>query len=251
MITPPPRPEARWKRPYWHASSEKATLLYFVFGHFGGTAPETDLPAGITATHYAHDALKSWDGYPLTGSLGEVLADEAPQTLEAARKTPDVLRIAGTVDDPADLDYLRHTLQTIARLFERGAVAVVDPQVSGLYDRATWIRRVAAGSNETMRQHFLVLCDNDPDEPERQWVHTRGLRKFARPDVSVTRVPASETDRAGAFCQQMADMLALGGHFAEGQQLPVDGIGVFQARLGGSADDPRFFNTHVELRWPV
>ena len=250
MVTPPPHPEVRWKRPFWHASDEQAVLLYFVFGQFGD-APALELPAGIELSRHPHASLKDWKGYPLAGSLREVFADEAPDTLRAARKTPDVLRIAGTLPDPANLDYLRETLEAVTRLFDAGAVAVVDPQVSGLYDRATWTRRIASGNDSTLRQHFLVLRDADPDAPERHWVHTRGLRKFARPDISITRVPGTEADRAGALCQQLADMLALGGHFAEGQTLPVDGVGMFRAHPGGSSDDPRFFNTHVELRWPA
>ncbi len=251
MITPPPRPEARWKRPYWHASDEQATLLYFVFGRFHGDAATPVLPDGIRSTRHAHAALRDWDGYPLAGSLGEVLAADAPHAFEAARDTPDVLRIAGTLRDPASLDYLRDTLEAIARSFDAGAVAVVDPQVSGLYDRAAFMHRLATGNGSSLRQHFLVLCDADPDDPDRQWVHTRGLRKFARPDISLTRVPAGETDRAGALCRQLADMQALGGRFAEGQPLPVDEVGVFRAHHAGSPGDPRFFNTHVELRWPA
>lgn len=250
MIPPPPRPDARWERPYWHASDEKATLLYFVFGRFADDV-SAPLPEGIELTRYAHTSLANWEGYPLAGALGEVFAADAPQTLEAARKTPDVLRIAGTLHDPSDLDYLRGTLRTIVKLFDAGAVAVVDPQVSGLFDRATWIRGVASGNDTTLRQHFLVVRDADPEAPEYQWVRTRGMRKFARPDISLTRVPEDEVNRAGALCQQLADMLALGGHFAEDQLFPVDNIGVFRAHLGGTPDDPHFFNTHVELRWPA
>lgn len=249
MTSTPPRPDARWERPYWHPSGEQAVLLYFVFGTF----PEdvaVPLPEGIKVTRYAHAALRTWDGYPLAGSLGDVFAADAPQTLQAARQTPHVLRIAGTVDDPSDLDYLRTTLHSIVNLFGAGAVAVADPQVSGLYDRGTWIRGVASGNTTTLRQHFLVLSESDPGDPACRWVHTRGLRKFARPDISLTRVPASAVDNAGALCQQLADMQALGGQFTEGQPLPVDKIGVFQAHPGGSHDDPRFNNTHVELRWP-
>ncbi len=249
MIPPPPRPDAHWERPYWHASGEDAILLYFVFGRFPAGTQAT-LPDGLALKHYEHAALRQWEGYPLAGSLGEVYAADAPDALEAARAAPHVLRIAGSVRDPSDLDYLRTTLRGIAKLFEAGAVAVADPQVAGLFDRTGWIRGVASGNDTTLRQHFLVLCNDDPDDPRRKWVHTRGLRKFGRPDISLTRVPENETDNAGALCQQLADMQALGGMFAEGQQLPVDGIGVFHAVPGGSRDDPRFFNTHVELRWP-
>lgn len=246
------KPDAHWPRPYWQAGHGDATLLFFVFGHFDGAeqAAANALPNGIACKRYAHSALKAWEGYPLQGSLGQVFEDESPQVLTAARRSPDVLRIAGTVSDPPHLDYLRDTLAAIGQLLEHDGVAVVDPQVSALLDRRQWTR-LSHAAPQSVRPHLLVLCDPDPAEPERQWVHTRGMRKFARPDVSVTHVPAHEANRAGALCQQLADMLALGGHLIEDQPLPVEGVATFHARHGGSAEDPRFFNTHIELRWPV
>ncbi len=250
MTTPPASPETHWQRPYWQAGHGDATLLFFVFGQFDDAATAGTLPDGIRGTRYAHAALKAWDGYPLAGSLGHLFEDEAPQLLAAARKAPEVLRIAGTVDDPPNLDYLRDTLEYVDRLLGHGGVAVVDPQVSGLFDRRSW-QRLLHAAPASVRPHLLVLCDPDPTHPERQWVHTRGMRKFGRPDVSVTRVPAGEANRAGALCQQLADMLALGGHFIEAQPLPVDGVGTFHAHHRGAPDDPHFFNTRVELDWPA
>ncbi len=256
MTRPPSRDDNHWARPHWHASDEDARLLFFVFGDFaaGGDALTTSLqlPAGIKLTRYEHAALKSWEGYPLTGSLGAVFEDDAPQALAVARRTPDVLRLGGSVHDPANLDYLRDTLGAVTRLLDEGGVAVVDPQTSGLFDRAAWHRHFADAAGDTWRQHVLVLCDADPEAPAYQWIHTRGMRKFARPDLSLTRVPPAEANRAGALCVQLVDMLALGGHFADGQPLTVDGLPApLVARPGGDPDDPRFYNTHIELAWPA
>lgn len=231
-------------------------LLFFVFGRFEGDSDALTatlhLPAGIGLARHAHASLKHWDGYPLAGSLGAVFEEEAPLALAAARESTDVLRLAGTVHDPSDLDYLRDTLNAVTELFEKGGVAVVDPQTSNLFDRNAWRGRFLSGHAESLRQHVLVLCDTDPDAAAWRWIHTRGMRKFARPDLSLTRVPPGEVNRAGALCAQMVDMLALGGHFADGQGLPVDGLPApLVARPGGAFDDPRFYNTHVELRWPV
>ncbi len=252
MTAPANRSDNDWARPYWHASGEDASVLFFVFGRFGPDVSDVTagLPEGIGLTRHDHAALKAWDGYPLGGSLGEVFALEDPQTLEAARSTPEVLRLGGQVHDPSNLNYLRDTLEAVTRGFDAGGVAAVDPLTATLFSRGNWRRRFLGGGTTSLRQHILVLCDEDPDAPGHHWVHTRGMRKFARPDLSLTRVPAADADRAGALCEQLVDMLALGGHFADGQQLPVDGIGLFEARPGGDAADPRFFNTHVQLRWP-
>src|SRR5699024_511116 len=140
-------------------------------------AAALDLPAGIKLTRYAHATLKNWDGYPLAGSLGEVFQSDAPHTLSAARDTPEVLRLSGSVGDPSDLDYLRDTLNAITRLLDAGGVPAVDPQTSDLFDRNTWRSRYLSGTTSTLRQHVLVLCDADPDDDQSQWIHTRGMRK--------------------------------------------------------------------------
>lgn len=241
--------QTTWSRPYWQETGENAELLYFVCGAFGGVELPA-FPAGVAAKRYTQADLRDWDGYPLGGSLGELFASDKPETLAAAQATPEILRVAGSVDDPADLEYLRITLNALTGLLEAGAVAVIDPQVSGLYDAAAWQRDVIANAGQTLRGHFLVLNDPDPDASGTYWVHTRGMRKFARPDISLVGVPDTAINQAGALCQKLADMQALGGHFAEGKELPVDGVGTLVARHGGDASDPRFFNTHVQMTWP-
>lgn len=255
MTMPTDAAGGHWARPYWHASGEDARLLYFVFGAFAGDAcalPAVQrLPPGIACTGYRHAALRQWEGYPLAGSLGAVFEDEVPRALAAAREAPDVLRLAGSVPDPANLDYLRDTLHVVTDLMDAGGVAVVDPQTSDLFDHDAWRRRFGAAHADTLRQHVLVLCDGDPDDAARQWVHTRGMRKFARPDLGITGVPPGEADRAGALCVQLVDMLARGGHIADGQVLGVDGLPApLVARLHNDAGNPRFYNTHVALAWP-
>jgi hypothetical protein len=77
------------------------------------------------------------------------------------------------------------------------------------------------------------------------------MRKFGRPDISLRNVPERETDRAGALCQRLMELEALGARFANGQALEVDGmIGGLIAEVGGAFDDPQFNNTYVEFHWP-
>jgi hypothetical protein len=96
-----------------------------------------------------------------------------------------------------------------------------------------------------------VLILRDEDEAGRYWIHTRGMRKFGRADISLHNVPESDVDRAGALCQQLVELEALGAHFVQGQTLDVDGIfGGLVAELGGGYDDPQFNNTYVAFHWP-
>jgi len=76
------------------------------------------------------------------------------------------------------------------------------------------------------------------------------MRKFGRPDISIREVPDAAVDRAGALCEQLAELQALGAHFTDGQSLEGDGMPAgLVAKLGGGMDDLQFNNTRVEFRW--
>jgi hypothetical protein len=247
-----------WPRPYWTPGDEEpAILLFFVFGEFpaeiripAATYGSHGLPDGVELFRYPHDTLKTWEGYPLGGALGAVLREDDTRTFVAAEAAPEVLAVRGRVPDQPSLDYLRDTLGVLAGLLDLGGVAVVDPQILSLFDDAGWRRRFLVKGGAPPRNHALILC-NDADDGSA-WVRTRGMRKFARPDISIRGVPRAETGRAGALCEHLVELEALGAHLAEGQTLEVEGLpGGLTVARGGSFDDPSFNNTPVELRWPT
>jgi hypothetical protein len=77
------------------------------------------------------------------------------------------------------------------------------------------------------------------------------MRKFARPDISIRRVPGTEVQRAGVVAAQLAEMQVRGMRFGDGSVVEAEGLpaGLRVAR-GGSLDDPAFNNMHLELVWP-
>lgn len=247
-----------WPRPYWQPSDETVVLYFYVFGRF---APELaipaarygsdGLPAGIELQRFEHNALRTWDGYPLKGALGDLLKEDAPAAFDLARAAPDVLVVRGELPDPDKLDYLRDTLGVLAALLDIGGTAILDPQILTLFDAAAWRRHYLIAGGAPPRHHALILRNAD-DEADRSHVHTRGLRKFGRPDISLRHVPDDQAEQAGMLCERLLELQALGAHFVEGQPLEVDGLpGELIAHPGGSPDDPRFNNTHVAFDWPT
>ena len=248
----------RWPRPHWQAHpGEDALLLYFVFGDFPrelkiplSRHQSRGLPGGVELFRHPHEALKSWAGYPLGGALGDILRQDSPAGVARAENAAEVLSVRGTVADPASLDYLRDTTGVLAGLLDLGGASVVDPQMLSLFVADDWRRRYLIPDGAPPRHHVLILVN--PDEDGGQWVRTRGMRKFARPDLSVRQVPEADIERAGALCQKLVDMQALGAWIEEGQPLEVDGMpGSFVARHAGDINDPRFNNSHIELLWPA
>lgn len=246
-----------WQRPHWQPSDEEIVLQFYVFGKFEAVrVPSTQygspgLPAGMASTNHYHHALRSWEGYPLKGSMGKLFKDESPEAYSLAVDAPEVLVVRGTLKDSADTGYLRDVMGVLAGLLDIGGVAILDPQIVSLFDAASWRRRYLVREGAPIRSHLLILRDGE-SEPGRSWIHTRGLRKFGRPDISLRNVPDSQVDRAGLLCERLVELQALGAHFQEGQPLEAEGLPEgFVAHLGGSLEDPDFNNSYVEFRWPV
>lgn len=245
-----------WQRPHWQPSDEEILLQFYVFGKFASVRVPSlpygsdGLPKGIEVTSHHHNALRQWEGYPLKGKLGDMLKDDAPDAYRLALDAPEVLVVRGRIPDSADSGYLRDTYGVLAGLLDIGGTAILDPQILTLFDAAAWRRHYLIKDGAPLRNHVLILRDAEA-APGRWWIHTRGMRKFGRPDISLNNVPDRDTDRAGMVCQQLVELAALGAHVSEGQSIEVDGVfGGLTASLGGSLEDPRFNNTFVALRWP-
>lgn len=247
-----------WPRSRWQDSGTQAFWLWFVFGDF---APDLRIdaqryrtgtpPAGVEAVRYRNAALAQWPGYPLAGSLGAILAEDNPSLLDAARQAGECWLLRGSVQDPADLDGLRGLIGTIAALCDQGGVAVVDPQMLSLFGAAPWRQRYFARDAFQARDHVLILADADPDEATRMRVHTRGLRKFARPDLDIRNVPAALVNHAGELAQGFVEFQCDGGVIADGHVVELGDAGAqLVARLAPDMADADFNNRHLTLRWP-
>jgi hypothetical protein len=232
--------------------------LWFVFGDFEPgfiiDAPRyrtRGTPAGVEVVRYANRALERWDGYPLAGTLGRLLWDEDARLFERAKRSGECVMLRGALADPADLDALRDLLGTITALTDLGGVAVVDPQTLSMFGAADWRRRFFATDAFAARDHVLILCSEEDDATQRLHVHTRGLRKFARPDVSVRNVPPTAAALAGELAERFVDFQCAGGLVADGHAVELDGTpdGIV-ARLAGTLEDPAFNNRHIALHWP-
>ena len=248
--------EPDWSRPHWTRDEAKAMLLYFVFGEFAAepkldlsTHDSQGLPQGVEIMRIPKDRLAHWEGHPLRGALGEILREGNPAAFEAARKAPECLMLRGELADSDSLAYLRDTLGVVTALLDAGGVAVVDPQILECFTADEWRARHAGAEKSAARSHVLVLCQDDMGGTA--WIKTRGMRKFARPDISIRRVPQADVQRAGAIAARLVELQARGMRFGDGSVVEADGLpGGLRATRGGSLDDPEFNNTHLELIWP-
>lgn len=259
-----PAPPA-WQRPYHEPSGARgdALLFYVLFGNFADLDkfdldreryPTTGLPPGGTLDIYPNDNKPSGAFAAfLAGHLGILLDKDQPQIAPAVRAAPSCIRLLAAVPDPADLVYLRDTLGLVtALLFDAGrGVAVLDALALRWLTPVEWKAELWEPDAPQSTHHTTILVDEE--EPERGaqrsvWVHTRGLRKFGRPDISVRRVTQDRFDLVVALCNRFIELQARGGLIPEGQPIRIpDAPTDWLCRHRGNYDDPDFNNVHVEI----
>jgi len=180
------------------------------------------------------------------GEFAKTLHDSA--LLNQIRSAPECMQLHGEIPDPENLNYLRDSVGVVTCLLDHGGFAVCDPQQLELYDRERWRQEIFDAGATNLFKHVRILYSAEQDG---RWYHTRGLRKFARPDISVRVVPLRYSDGVIKMCNRFILMQELGAQIPEGQEIRMASLpSGLVCHHQGSLDDPDFNNVHVEIRWP-
>lgn len=204
------------------------------------SVPEALHVAGGSAAEAGLEALLAEPAF--AGALDEALGASA----EAVRRAGGAVVAHGEFPDPPDLGYLRDTLGVVAALLDAGGLAVLDVPALRWWSPEAFRGEVHARDDVDAFQQVSLLATARPDG---EWLHTRGLRKFGRRDLSVPGVAPAW--RAGAL--EMIERLVwaqVRGHLVpDGQAISVGGVPEgLRCHHGGSLEDPEFNNLHVEIR---
>ena len=82
------------------------------------------------------------------------------------------------------------------------------------------------------------------------WYHTRGLRLFARPDISVHNVTGEYADKVHEMINRFIEFQALGDIIENGKNIKMQGLpDSMWCEYRGDESDPDFNNKHVEIHW--
>jgi tryptophan synthase alpha chain len=238
----PSAPLVSWPRPAFQPTGNKALVWYQIYGHFPDTVDISrgkyrcaGVPAGISLEHYwrtEHESVVT--AFLRQPYFAAALQRELPSLAGGVDSAPECTVIRGEVPDAANLDYLRDVVGLVAWFLDNGGLAVLDPQTLQWYGRDKWHAEIFERNEPAARQHVVILVSQDKDG---LWLHTRGMRKFARPDLSIRAVPAAQRDVAIELLNRHTEAQAAGQPGVPGQ-------------LTGSLNDPDFNNTHIEIGWP-
>lgn len=250
-----------WPREFFQPTGAKALVWYQVYGHFSDTIEISrgkyrcnGVPVGIEVGNHARtDREEAWTSFVKQPLLAARLHGELPELAQAVETAPDCTIIRGEVPDSVTLDYLRDVVGLVTWFLDNGAVAVLDPQTLTWYDREKWRSRVFEPNGSVPTHHATILYSEEKDGAGGNlfWFHTRGMRKFARPDLSVRHVPAQYRDAVIDLLNRLVEAQAFGQVIAEGQSITAPSLPPgLTGHHAGNLGDPDFNNTHIEIQWP-
>jgi hypothetical protein len=243
----------RWSRPLWSPGGGDAFIYLVVFG---GDAALLDIdteryrvdevPEGLDA----HELDDTWVARFLDSPIGEQVSATDPATTDAALACDSCIVLTGTVADPPSLAYLRSAIGITAAALDTGGVAVLNLPTFHLAPADEW-RTSVFDADGGVLPHFVTNLvslpeDDDPDGP--LWLHTRGLRTFGRPDLSIADVDRRDLDQSADLVTALANQLARGLVIDDGSTMAIGGeIGTLRFDLRGHLDDPNFNNVHLAI----
>jgi hypothetical protein len=244
-----------WERPNFEPGGGDAVLFYALFGAIKEPLAlsrakyrSNGAPSGTQVGKFARDAADGVFASFFEGPFGALLDQTSPELATALRAARDCMVIKGTVQDPPTLNYLRDVIGTMACIVDAGAIGILDMQALAWWDAKDWRRDVFEAEFDPAN-HVALLGSED----ERGlWLHTRGLRKFGRPDLSYRGVTEETQAPVVEMFNRLIGLQVRGGRITEGQAIKMDGIPAgTTCHHTGSEDDPDFNNVHVEISPPT
>jgi hypothetical protein len=250
---------ADWPRKFYQGPGGQPFLFYVVFGAFPQVPDlsrqeyrSNGVFPGLQLSHYdrgKHPGVL--DGFQ-QGYLWDKLKRHTPGLAEAVQEAGECLLLKGELEDRNDLNYLRDTVGLLTFLLDHGGIVVYDPQMFHWWEPGEWKERVFRPGGAVPRHHVVILTPEEPGDVSLTWFHTRGMRKFGRPDLSVHRVPPQYREAVIDLFERFIEFQAFGGSIEEGQEVRMKTLPRgMTCHHAGDLDDPDFNNVHVEITPPA
>ena len=220
-------PVPDWPRPHFEPSGRAAELMYLIVG----PPPQGQLqvsrkrhhvsqlePALRVSTHRRADDpawFGGWFAPPLGAELDMLFLD--PDDVRAAE---ELTLVRGTFDDPEDLSYLRNTIGTVSAIADAGARAIFDVHALQWWRPSDWRQQfVDAPSQFRVADHVGVIVTDDARHHPGLWTHTRGMRKFGRPELQIRHLPGPYSTSNPSVRDSGDILLGIGSYLAQGAVL--------------------------------
>lgn len=161
------------------------------------------------------------------GALGRLLKNQSEQLYETVNACKQCIILRGNVKDDHQLLYLKQAMDVISMLSKQ-MIAVLDLLSLQWYDKESWNHLVTKEFD--LYDHVQILLSQE----EGAWLHTRGMLKFGRPDISILHVPKEKIHEMKLLVDQIIYYEALGAMVLKDSK--------FHTKLGTYVIHPIFYN---------
>ncbi|QHB57377.1 hypothetical protein GRB31_20685 (plasmid) [Ralstonia solanacearum] len=244
---------ADWTREIDPACDQRAFLFYVAFGTTGEGLRLSrskyrcdGIPDGIELMAYGPDNRPEVVDTFREGCLWTELQAQRPELAEIIAAQTACVVVRGAISDATTLNYFRNTIGLLTCLLDHGSVGIYDPQSLHWWSPSGWKTHVFEPASPQPNTHVVTLVSEQGDG--LLWFHTRGLRKFGRPDLSLHNVAAESQQTVSGLFGRLIDFQAYGGAL---QNKQVVRTAAFPEGLicmhTGDENDPDFNNTHIEM----
>jgi hypothetical protein len=256
-----------WPRPHQDPLADpearSAELLYLVVGPPPAQPLQVSRkrhhldhlePSLTISTHRREDDPAWFDGW-FHGPLGYQI-DGLFAHPDQIRSAPALTIVRGTFPDAPDLNYLRNTLGVVSAIADTpGTLAIFDAPAVNWWRLGDWREAFVDRSEFHIGDHIFITVTEDPRHAPGIWTHTRGMGKFARPELEIRHMPGDYDTRnpairaSGHVLSGIASYLAQGASIRDGQtmHLPETHAIVTFAHHQDEATRKHFNNTSLEI----
>ena len=181
-------------------------------------------PALTISTHRREEDPEWFDGW-FHGPLGWQI-DGMFARPDELRNAPSLTVVRGTFPDAPDLNYLRNTIGVVSAIADTpGTLAIFDAPAVNWWRLGEWREAFVDRSEFRIGDHIFITVTDDARHHPGLWTHTRGMSKFARPELEIrhlggdydTRNPAIRA--SGNVLNGIAAYLAQGATIRDGQNM--------------------------------
>ena len=224
-----------YSREYYQDIDYKPELFYVIFGVSGSGELEVsrerhrvdEFPEGLELQLLDREKDGAYMDELVGGTIGQVLQRNHAAAYGRCAETEQWAVIRGQVQRDDTLDYLRNVIGFVQAFVDQGAVGVMDVMTISLMSAEEWTGKIFEPEFNPWK-HVTILISEEADGS--RWLHTRGMRKFGRPDISFHGIGVDKVDDVAAVVNQMIYYGARGAFFGRDVKLHTQSGKAFVVR---------------------
>ncbi len=247
---------AAWPRPYFKATTQTTKILFLCFGraplgevkldHARFGLPDVEVARSVELREYPRERSREWYEGWWHGAFGALAQQDLGEDLPLLLTSNVCYSLGLERPDRGDL-VAAQTVWALARWHcARGASVVLDVHAFRFRTRAD-VERLDFAQADVTRDVKIVL-ESEPTRDDLHLMHTRGLCKFARPEL-MCLIRAEDASLLGRLVNQVARTLMEGATPEQIRLRVSDGV---ELKTGPVSDAPLLeslgLEAAVELR---